>query len=571
MLIDFFTVNSCFKKLSSISLIVILILSSTFLCTDFFVDDKITLKWYSFVFLSCTSGFFFLFYQQQEIVINKILIVLFIFLCYILIRGVISGLPIIDIPLFVSFLLLYIFFQSNLFLTKAINFLLIFISLGQAGYALSQYVFLIPTNDNFRILGGYGNPAGLAANLAFTFPLVFLFVKKYRLWCSIFSIVVVLTIILSESRAGLISTVIISGVFFFHQIPPRYIQYKKYILGSIVFFSALFCLYLFFLKENSARGRTLIWKITCNLIIDNPIFGGGSYSFFKDYMIYQGRYFARYPNSTYNLLAGNIMHSFNEYLLLVAKYGLTAFLILAYGSVLVVRNTRLTSPYLLCLCSIGIFSLFSYPFQYPITWIVLVYCLVQIANSSDSIFCIDIQKKWSRFIIMLLVSIACFFLIKDVTFEYKWKAIVERSLSGQDDTRTQYKKLLYNWNGNHLFLYNYAAELNHLSDYKKSLEILNKTKLYWNDYDIQMLYADNYRQLGNWYMSEIHLKIASNMCPDRFIPLYNLHEVYIKTFRSYEAIHIAKQIIAKVVKVPSPAVFSIKAQMKKYLKNLQSP
>jgi tetratricopeptide (TPR) repeat protein len=107
--------------------------------------------------------------------------------------------------------------------------------------------------------------------------------------------------------------------------------------------------------------------------------------------------------------------------------------------------------------------------------------------------------------------------------------------------------------------------LNQLGENRKSLEILDDAVQYWNDYDIQMLYAYNCQKLGEWARAEKHLKLASNMCPNRFLPLFNLHEVYVNTQRNDDALNIAKHIIDKNVKIPSATIYSIKAQMKRYM------
>jgi hypothetical protein len=421
-----------------------------------------------------------------------------------------------------------------------------------------------PTNTEFPILGGYDNPAGLAANLAFTFPLLFAFIREFKALSCIFVLVVLLALILSDSRAGLLSVIVVSSIYFSQNLPAKLKVYKKYVFGAITVLAILFSTYLFFLKQDSAIGRTLIWQVTGNLVATSIMFGEGSYGFHKDYMLHQANYFVRHPDSGYEVLAGNITHPFNEYLLLIVKYGLLAFVTVMYGLLLLVRNTRWNSPYLLCLISIGVFSLFSYPFRYPITWIVLIYSVVQVSNKIEPVIYLP-RKKTGLFIIPFL-CVAWYCLIKDMRFEYIWNKTATRSLTGQTrEMQPRYEELYHNWNGNHLFLYNYAAELNQLGENRKSLEILDDAVQYWNDYDIQMLYAYNCQKLGEWARAEKHLKLASNMCPNRFLPLFNLHEVYVNTQRNDDALNIAKHIIDKNVKIPSATIYSIKAQMKRYM------
>jgi hypothetical protein len=57
---------------------------------------------------------------------------------------------------------------------------------------------------------------------------------------------------------------------------------------------------------------------------------------------------------------------------------------------------------------------------------------------------------------------------------------------------------------NPLFLYNYAAELNYIGRYEESLMITEECRLGWNDYDVQMLLADNLENTGQ--IDKTHIK-----------------------------------------------------------------
>lgn len=63
------------------------------------------------------------------------------------------------------------------------------------------------------------------------------------------------------------------------------------------------------------------------MIKDNPVTGYGSGGFLANYMNYQAEYFARDTDNKYAMLAGDVKHPFNEYILLVVNYGLIGFLL----------------------------------------------------------------------------------------------------------------------------------------------------------------------------------------------------------------------------------------------------
>jgi len=476
-----------------------------------------------------------------------------------------------DWAIFIAVLALYLFFQIGFQSFLLVEVLLLVGCMIQAVYALLQYTMILPTHGKFAVLGSYGNPAGLATNLAVLFPLIFRFSKQYKWLAIAYIAVILLAMVLSGSRTGLIAIMFAIAVYSYGNLPAGFRPYRKKILFVFLFMETALGVLLYLIKEDSAVGRTLVWQVTGRLFRDNLLFGGGPYVFSRDYMLYQADYFMRNPENRYLLLADNMMYAFNEYLLFFAKYGLVAFALLAHGFATLVKSQSFSSPYMLCLASVGLTSMFSYPFQHPVTWLASVYCLVQIGRKNKPIFSFSTKPNYVRIAALLPLFIGCVLLTKDVVFEYKWNKTAKSSLSGKTTAMLpQYEELLSSWNGNGLFLYNYAAELNQANAWRKSLDVLHKTVPYWNDYDIQLLYADNYMQLKEWKMAETHLNLASYMCPNRFLPLFKLHEVYLNTDRKEKAMEMANMIMEKEIKVPSSIIYSIQGQMRRYMESLKN-
>jgi tetratricopeptide (TPR) repeat protein len=90
---------------------------------------------------------------------------------------------------------------------------------------------------------------------------------------------------------------------------------------------------------------------------------------------------------------------------------------------------------------------------------------------------------------------------------------------------------------------------------------------YLNDYDTQQLIANNYLRLKLYEQAEQHYKNALAMCPNRFIPLSKLMDIYQLTGREEELQSVAKTITEKPVKISSSTVSGIKWKAKKILKN----
>ncbi len=151
--------------------------------------------------------------------------------------------------------------------------------------------------------------------------------------------------------------------------------------------------------------------------------------------------------------------------------------------------------------------------------------------------------------------------------EYRWCKIAHRSLAGETrKVMPDYARLYKTMNRNALFLYNYGAELNYIGEWRKSNNLLLVCGRYYNDIDLQLQLADNYTQLRQYRQAEQCLLLAHQMIPNRFIPLYRLGNLYKDTGRQAKARLLAQVIIKKQVKIISPEVMSIKAEMKGLVK-----
>ncbi|WP_455498203.1 hypothetical protein [Coprobacter sp.] len=128
---------------------------------------------------------------------------------------------------------------------------------------------------------------------------------------------------------------------------------------------------------------------------------------------------------------------------------------------------------------------------------------------------------------------------------------------------SKYARLYSEWNGNPMFLYNYGAVLNIFKEYKNSNNIMFECTKFLNDYDVQMLIADNYYNMKQWDMANKHYIIASQMIPNRFMPLYKRMLLYETAQNKHLSLYMAHIIINKPTKIPSNTINKIKhdAQM----------
>ena len=160
----------------------------------------------------------------------------------------------------------------------------------------------------------------------------------------------------------------------------------------------------------------------------------------------------------------------------------------------------------------------------------------------------------------------CYLTCDRMLAEMKWNKIAHQSIGGKPEQVLPEYKLLYGkLQRNELFLYNYAAELNVAGRYDESLQIAQECEWLLADYDLQMLMADNCRQLEQYPEAGAHYKKASMMCPVKFMPLYELANLYLATGQTVEALTLARKIVDKEIKIPSATIHAIKNRMRELL------
>ncbi len=451
----------------------------------------------------------------------------------------------------------------------------------QACYGLFQFVGWLPSNHSgFAITGSFDNPAGFAAVLSLGFPIaLFLLAKAKKLeWLlTVAGLIVIATaIFLSGSRAGVLAIVLSSGAFLLAKknILHRVRQFKYYKL--ILFFLAGLLIggtfLLYYQKKDSADGRLLIWTVSAEMIKDKSVFGHGYRAFQAKYMDYQAAYFRDHPDSKFKLLADNVKHPFNEFIKVAVEFGIAGLAVILAFVLFVLRKTFRSEDesrglVLAGFVSIFVLACFSYPLQYVATWLFFAFYL-SVLLPPNEIRLVSAPIAW---IVRTTIVAGCFFALfhitKQVRSEIKWKAVAMSSLRGHtEEMLPEYGKLYSTFlKRNPFFLYNYGAELNVAGEVHQSISILTECQALFNDYDLQMLLADNYYKKGETEKAIQAYQHASNMVPCRFLPIYQLFGIYKETEEKEMVVKYADKIINKKVKVPSATVSFIQREASEFL------
>lgn len=442
---------------------------------------------------------------------------------------------------------------------------LFIIGVLQAIYGILQYTGLCTSNHRFfAITGSFENPSGFVAILSLVLPIGVYWCLKSKGWEQKLVFIAIgstlFSIVLSGSRTGILSAVISILIVFAIEFQLfSKLKNLKYSIGIvfIVIIILLFSVFLLYqLRKDSADGRLLIWEVSFEMFKDKPL-GYGYNGFQANYMNYQAKYFKGNPQSIYTQLADNVKHPFNEFVKIAINYGavglvfyLLMLTVIFWKAIKIQASIR--GMLLGVFATFIVLTSFSYPLQYAPVWFLLAYfTLVSFSNSAPN--------KRLSLLTIVSITVVCitgiFFLIQRLSKEIEWKTIAVKSMQGfTEEMLPQYQMLYPHLKKNAFFLYNYGAEVYVAKDYKKSITILEECQKQLSDYDLQMLLADNYYQIGDTDKAIQSYKHAENMIPCRFLPLYYQFEIYKEVGRVEESLKIAQKIIAKDVKVNSNTV-----------------
>jgi tetratricopeptide (TPR) repeat protein len=139
------------------------------------------------------------------------------------------------------------------------------------------------------------------------------------------------------------------------------------------------------------------------------------------------------------------------------------------------------------------------------------------------------------------------------------------SMQSDEKKLVEYEKLMTELENNPYFLYNYAVELYYADLHNESLEIAKKCRMYWADYDLEMLVGENYKKISEYNDALMHFEKASLMVPVKFMPLYRMFQIYKEQKESHKLEEMANRIVNKPIKINSPWIEQIKREAERTL------
>ena len=332
---------------------------------------------------------------------------------------------------------------------------------------------------------------------------------------------------------------------------------KNRIYRTFCFSAGITLVILFsFIKFDSSQGRAFIISTTFDMFdsAPNTLLGRGNNSFQQDYMMYQARAL-KHQDKKATLLADNIKHPLNEFLLLAVEYGIIRVLLLLGVISYYFKKDKLSLEQKVLACILCIFSLFSYPFKYPLACIILCWILYS-KEKKDNIT----NKARTGYIYGIIGSITLINAIFNFTLNRKWAQAYEFRKAGQIEESLNTYAFVTKFCNSPEFLYNYAYILSISGKEHEGLQTICKSKSH--DYETTLLKAQLYHENHSYKESISQYRQAHEMCPVRFRPLYGIYKVYEDMNDNRNKEFIAKEILCKDIKIPSKEINEIKAEVK---------
>lgn len=417
----------------------------------------------------------------------------------------------------------------------------------------------------FGAAAGFDNPAGVAAALTVCLP--FMTVKAAGSKRPILSTWVLMTVfllsvtlmVLIGSRAGLISIGTVLVLYVTEGIDDR--KAKRLLLLAAVIAVATIAVVLTVHKKASNTGRMLILNVCRDMIKERPLLGYGLHGFRSQYMNFQALYLERCRSMVMDMLADNVTHPLNEYVLVAVNFGMAGITALLAAAVMTVRHylrhpSRDGFTGIMVMAGTAVLSLFSYPFRYPLTSVALACALVLVFR--EPVVRLAEGRRRLFYACALLLSLAGLSMfIPWAVSQHRWGKI-SLATGPVEEAEREYAALYKRLHQDPYFLYNYAYLLVDAGKNRQAIQMAGESLELMSNYDTVLFMAEQESLCGDADKAEEHYLLASRMCPVRFLPLYGLFCLYEEQGRFEEMKTVGQRILNKKIKVKSSDVSRIR-------------
>ncbi|WP_343690406.1 O-antigen ligase family protein [Chitinophaga sp.] len=427
----------------------------------------------------------------------------------------------------------------------------------ESSYGLLQLYDVLPAEGQFKLTGHFFNLGAFAAFIACTVCisivlLLFFKGKRYQFipWVNVVLAVIVLPV--TYNRTAWIICVVV-GLFLF-------LSRRIWVLmiGMVILTGT------YFIKKDSADGRMLIWKVTMDMIGQQPVWGVGYDRFAAKYMNYQGAYLAARGSNEERQLADNVYYAFNDLLQATAELGIIGgigVLALLYCCFSIRRGKRLLWAGQGIVLAYVIAGLFYYPHFILSLKVVGVVGLALLSRLDKRVY----QGRIPPLVLIVpAIGMIIWILPLQCGYYYWGKAKVAFGQQQIHRSLDYARKATPVMKQNGEFLSETGKSYMLVDSLDEAAAYMRQSQTYLNNTVIETNLGIISLQKKQFADAEKHYKQALCMVPNRFFTEFLLLELYTKTHEDRKACERADIILHKDMKVYSSAVREILDSAKHY-------
>lgn len=213
--------------------------------------------------------------------------------------------------------------------------------------------------------------------------------------------------------------------------------------------------------------------------------------------------------------------------------------------------------------------MFSYPFSYPYVWMtVLTDGFVLVYNRYLS----SLSPKRVRIISASALAVSMLLIVGIIPVmreTSRWQKAAKHLRQQEAAALTEFASLKVSRRIPAILLNNYTIGLYNAGQYAEALKVAEQCRRINADYELDCFLSLIYRKNNRFLEAENCCLRASKMCPSRFYPHYLLATLYQSAGMETEARRVAETALNLPVKIQTPMVDSLKAEMKLLLNSGQ--
>ena len=478
---------------------------------------------------------------------------------------------------------------------REFNFFFLFVGmltgLVEAVWGMQQlHGYAYSNHSLFRLTGSFFNPGPYCGYLAVILPVCLWTALRFQKgmhyfgWICVGAILIVLPAGMSRS-AWMAAVVACGWVYWTERIGWEKTKAvcRRYKNATIPFIAIVAILVgctiagVYGMKQDSADGRLLMWKVTVKAIAGQPLAGTGLGGFPAAYAEAQGEYFATgTATGQEKQVAGCPEYAFNEYLQIGLEQGIGGLIVFVlwlgsmgyYG----IRNRQHGAVG--GVLALAVFAVSSYPLQLPSFWMILVFlgaiCVTKDGTQARS-SALSVSSAYPITIISLLsLASVCLFILQKGQYEvYKRWGRMQTVYNNKayESVSEDYKDLHDKLKHKPEFLFEEAQCLSKTGRYAEAIRVLERAKRLSGDPMIRYMIAKNRQATGDYREAERELLHAIGILPERLYPYYLLAKLYAEPafYQADKFRAAAGAVLTKEPKVESSAIREMRTEIKKIL------